>query len=803
MEQRPVLEAFDRALARETHNLLRWPELTWQQLHNELQWHEAGEVTELLAAERDRRRSDRLPPWLRTRAQHGSGSLVRTLEGHEGSVRGCAISADGSFIASAGGDGTVRIWDLWTGKERAVLRGHESSVYACAIARDGTFIVSAGENYELKIWNVETGTVRHTLRGHEAEGGSIGEQAISDCAVAPDGSVISAGGDGTVRVWDPDSGEELAVLRGGGGEMSACAVSSDGTFLVSAEDRPSLLVSAEGEPTVRVWELRRRRFGRSLKAKERTCMERYDVRECAITPDGSLIVLAEGQDKRISVWDLAAGGEPATLDHPDFVHTCAVAPDGSFIAAGGSDKTVRIWDASTREETAALEGHMAPVNDVAVSPDGSLVVSAAADGTVRIWDPAAGSGGVAATHKGGVQEVVFSPDGSFVVSRSFGLGADPATVVSDTLSGRERSRITGPESGDSIEVSSDGAVIASCGGYDVRIWDLTAGRERAVMGYEVEYDYLKHRMGGCAFAPDDSRIVGRLSPPIRFRSEDDPEDRYLMIWDPHTGEEQNTLRGHEAIVYACEFTPDGSRIVSAGADSALKIWDAETAAELATLSGHDGWVLDCAVSPDGAEVVSAGKDNTIRIWDLTTCEERARLTAQGGEIQECAFSPDGTFLVSLSEDGVVRILDAQNGEQQAAIRGEADISSFAIFPTGSLIASVGKEGRDVRIWDTSSGEAVARIPLVAAPWGLAVHPWMPLLAAGDSLGYLNLLDIVGLDPGPIIVTVADRGDGPLLRCPSCFRDHPANPEWHGEVITCPTDGCDLRLRVNPFVIARP
>jgi WD40 repeat protein len=125
------------------------------------------------------------------------------------------VAPDGSWLVSADGDGTVRIWDAATGRERAALTGHTRLLRAVAVAPDGSWLASASDDATVRIWDTATGRERATLTGHTG--------TVTAVAVAPDGSwLASASWDGTVRIWDAASGESPAAMRLDS-SVSACA----------------------------------------------------------------------------------------------------------------------------------------------------------------------------------------------------------------------------------------------------------------------------------------------------------------------------------------------------------------------------------------------------------------------------------------------------------------------------------------------------------------------------------------------------------------------------------------------------
>jgi WD40 repeat protein len=408
-----TLAAFRRALGREAHNLMRRPDLLWQQLYNRLQWEDDG-VGEIVERERSRRTASGSKPWMSMKTPfRESEALVRTLP-HPGGVMDCAFSPDGSFIVTASWDQTIRIWDARGGEPRASIHIGEIPE-SCALSPDGSRVVCgwvvAGTPLTgaLGVWNLETGSLHQELRA-DKDRHSHWSRELGSCAFSMDGNIVFSVDAGMVRAWEPETGRrrwEFADVI----SLSprACAVSPDGSYLVVAEKHELFWVL--DADTARA---RRRFYDEALFPKEsfwqgikevlvagladffpglRARLPAEEpiypegrVMACAIAPDCRLIVSGHA-DGALKLWDVETGEKLATVEaHAEAVRGCSVSPDRSLIASCSWDSTVKLWDAGTGEHRATLLGHSDSLECCDFGPDGRTLVSGGRDGKLIVWD---------------------------------------------------------------------------------------------------------------------------------------------------------------------------------------------------------------------------------------------------------------------------------------------------------------------------------------------------------------------------------------------------------------------------------
>ena len=376
------------------------------------------------------------------------GILYRNHYGLSDRILTVDINKEG-MVAAGGSDGIVRIWNIRQSSEALPIRADARNVYGLAFSPDGKTLVTAGSDGHVRQWNSHGGQESFRLSGHTR----------TEClAYSPDGKLLAscgrhASGKGAILVRNAKTGEQLHVLMGHVGTVRSLAFTPDNKSIVSAgSDRTVRLYDVQSGKEQKVWKKHSR-----------------GVLVVAVSPDGKTIVTG-GDDKLIRGWDITTGEERFVLSGHDHSVLClAFSPSGKSLASGGYDKTVRVWDLAKRT-CRIFGGHSGSVNSVAFSPTDSQLASAGSDHTILIRNLTTDKEFFkleGSTRK--VTALAYHPHGNRLVS----VGEDRQVRLWDIITQQEILRL-GSATGAlrTVSFSPNGRWLAAAGDRtDVHVWD--------------------------------------------------------------------------------------------------------------------------------------------------------------------------------------------------------------------------------------------------------------------------------------------------------------------------------------------
>ncbi|MCA8957441.1 MAG: serine/threonine protein kinase, partial [Planctomycetes bacterium] len=515
-----------------------------------------------------------------------------------------------------------------------------------------------------------------------SDGELRGHAGVVHCAAfAPDGLRLATGGrDRTLRVWDLSTGECVRQWSLPGEVLTVSFRGPQGV-LVAAGDRIFAVDLDRGIQRANAPQ------GRWIRA--------------SLSPDG-VRLLVGGDTGRVETWSAESLQCESVLVRGLFGVSClAWSPDSKLAIVGGRDRggdgdrssAVRVFDATSGGLVHELSGHSDWLEAVAPSPDGAWLASGGWDGRVLIWDLASGARLRELAHQwSGPVALAWSDDGKALLA-----GGRPIITVWDVASWRVRGRFTG-HTGNVGCIVRNGARFASAGADGARLWSLrgsgcsevpvaSAGyglafrpgcAELAVAGMSgwVEiWDVRQRRLARrtslrshratFAFTPDGRRLVAG----DRFGS--------VTVYDADTDAEVATCKAHTEGIAGLDVHPTLPRCVTAGIDGRVRLFELNGLRPLWT--------------------VSAGKPD---VWP--------------NGAHECAFSPDGRWIAAGANDGRLRLLDAETGAlvRELVVPGEEFVYGKPAFSADGrrVAASVWVPASRLAVWDVDSGRLLWSVP---------------------------------------------------------------------------------------------
>ena len=591
--------------------------------------------------------------------------------------------------------------------EKAIARFARGSVSATAISPDGNLIAVASR---IGVWLYGAHT-EDFVRLIAADGTGL----LSKVAFSPDGTQIATGDwDGIATLWDVATGTELATFTNTD-YVTSVAFSLDGKCLAAG------------------------------------------------TRDGN-----------VTLWDIDTGVARWTIFHEDYVTSTTFSPDGLLLATSSWDSTANLWDVETGENRRCFShqkkevditfdsGHDFTFNDggincIAFSPNGQFFatgdrIASDRDGCTTLWDVQSGEAIWDFTHEKPATSIVFSIDNRYMATRFSGGETDVRCITDGTSVSPNEGKwpkstrkppLNHPRDlyGWLVSFSPDGKHLismAECSA--IKVWDVISGKniktidrdmgQAESLTFSAEGNYI----GLSRFVEDTATLWVDEEQMAVFSIKDitaaaislDSKlvaiggfDGMINLWSVETQAQLQTFSGHTGLIKTLAFSPDCTRLVSAGGhkveiqekdgaeymfmsgdspmDQTAKVWDIETGMEIAILQ-HPTVVEVVVFSPDSTRLATAS-GKKVFLWDTNTWQENVAF--ETGSVESFVFSPNGTFLAvgGTGRNPKIQIWNVETAELVVEFSGhKSDVQSVAFSPDGTLLASGGFDGV-IYLWD--------------------------------------------------------------------------------------------------------
>lgn len=565
----------------------------------------------------------------------------------DSSFRNClTVSSDGKYLAVTSDDNSVLLWKLdEVDRDPKRLQAHEQRVNAVKFAPDGE-LLTASDDGTVGVWRVESGEMLDMLHDE-----SLPTVPIANLDVSVDGKVAAIAGD-QLRIFDLTTRKLVGQAAGNFALEDRLVFSASGARVAAVSDHGEVMFFRIDSDA-------------SVSMLPRTIGHRGPVKRL-LPLAGNRMASIGGTDNELRLWDSEGGTLKAALrGHGNQVYCLAASLDGDYVATGGRDSHVHLWDASTEHAQSEIPRPSQwwwCVWSLAFSADGRTLIAGDGNGVVRLWDVA---------------------KGEFAGYLPSSKNVDDPTPV------HEGKTFVG------VLPEEQGGLVVTVGDRNIKLWDLA---ERRLIR-EVRD---AHRFGSCmTVSPNGQRL---------FVGDDEGKVREWQI--PDLSERGTLIQLQGCNVWGLACSQD--YLAFGGTDNGVHIWSLREKRRVQILEDHTDNVSTLAFSGDGMLLASGSHDGTVRLWRVDTEHGRfvpaphSPFRGHTVDVIDVVFSPDGRTLMSTGFDEVVRIWDLETGSMKAVLEGHRSwVFSLAVSPSGMVLASGGVEMGEshdamIRLWRTSS-----------------------------------------------------------------------------------------------------
>lgn len=580
-----------------------------------------------------------------------TGLLLYTLIGHKDETLDAKFSSTGDSLVSTSRDKTVRLWDVGDAKLIRTFQGNQFHVSAAEIHPYRRQIISVSLDPDVRIWDI-------TLANQHI-GGAAQSAAVNAMDISEDGQALATGGDDNiVRLWDLQSRhlQDPIELYGHEAEITSICFSSDG----------KRLATRSRDNTAIVWDVEKKRQIKTF--------ELYSE-EIAFSRDGKMIAGAADDYLTVLLVNIDNGEESRLEGHFDEIICADFSDDASRLVTASIDGRAEIWEVSSGRNLRTLSGVTHVVNGCEVSRTNNLLGTAnSSDNIVRLWNfDLGGDPRIIETYIEDIFDIDFSPDGRFVAAG--GQEFDGNTLYVGLIEEDSALAVQG-HAGivSAVAFSENSKYVASAAADTVRaqsIEDKSLNNSFAVRNYET--------ITTISFHPNNKYIaVGDYS-------------RLIYLWDFKENKLKYVLEDHDAKISSVIFTSTGDTLISSSDDGSIQFHDAESGRLIRKIENAHGGepALDLAISPDGKLLASGGYDNAIKLWSLDggIIVVGSIRNAHSNVVEHLTFKGDDRILISASTDGFIKLWDFTQFSPLAILVGIDESDWAVVAPDGHFDGS--------------------------------------------------------------------------------------------------------------------
>ncbi|MDA0838021.1 MAG: protein kinase [Planctomycetota bacterium] len=628
----------------------------------------------------------------------GGGRHIE-LKGHDGPIRGVALSHDGAWGASIGlePDTTLRMWDFKKAECIEAVILPNVAFTAVAITADGSKVLAACNDHSLRMWDLQH---RACLWSSEQV-----KWDLSFLSLASDGNqAITLSRTGRLTEWDMSDGRLIQSTKPVERVDHFASTGPKGMGIYS-EGRSFYVIDLE-----------------TGKGK-RMPFAAMSITAVAISKDGNT-GLVSTRENRIHVFDLHSETEVGVLKgHSSEIFSLEIDGAGNYCVSSSRDNTLRLWRISTGQcvlTSRAFAGNGAPLK---LTQNGRYCLWGGWDKLLRFW--VLGSDWPPAPLV--PAEIVSSED---ALQRQGEANKLQAVIKKHLASGKPT---------EAAQLVQKARVIP---GYErdasiMNLWNECGlrGRRRPLRdGWRLRTIRADGPVTAAEFTTDSRQVM--IGDALG----------QLTLWDIHKGEQVHQLVGHESVINAIVMKGKESIALTCsgigrGGDTSARLWNLESGAQISVIECLQG-VKAGAISPDGKlALLGTGemlREAPVRLWSLETMQPVREFEAHNDPVTSVDFHPSGRWAISGSEDLTIRLWDLNSGECVRTYNGHQEVITSTCFrPDGNQFVSSSLDGT-LRIWSTRTGKQLGLLKTDVAITSAVLSPDGQFLLLGGLEQNLQL-----------------------------------------------------------------